>query len=186
MEGKKIFCVECKEKKRVFEVDVRICDMSPLFKEMLEEENIDDKQDQIIKLSKVREADFEKVLEFCVLCEYYSGQEYDRRMLLKPEALSYVELTEPEEKWKVAFFEMMTLDEIASLANTANYLNIPLLIDACCEVIAIHLRKATAKASENNPKLVEVSKEDDFHYRNQYAWAYNQSYQEEVEIQLAL
>ena len=47
------------------------------------------------------------------------------------------------------------------LANAANYLNMPVLQDACCEVIAITLRKKTADATKKDPRLTEVSQAED-------------------------
>ena len=60
-----------------------------------------------------------------------------------------------------------------SLANAANYLNMPVLIDACCEAIALHLRKTTQAATKHDPKLTEVSPKEDEQLREEYSWAYN-------------
>ena len=56
-----------------------------------------------------------------------------------------------DERWKVAFFEALTLEKTVALANLANYLNIPQLLDSCLEVIAIEMRKVTDRASQKAP-----------------------------------
>ena len=59
------------------------------------------------------------------------------------------------------------------MANQANYLNIPTLLDSCLEVIAIEMRKATDRAEKKSPSLTQVSKEEDAQLRAKYSWAYN-------------
>ena len=105
-------------------------------------------------------------------------------MLLKPElkgAKSYKELYEPYEEeqdrvddsWKAEFFEALNLDEIVELANAANYLDMPVLIDSCCEVIALHLREVTDNATKVDPRHTRVSKEEDISLRSNFSWVYN-------------
>ena len=76
-----------------------------------------------------------------------------------------------DETWKVAFFKKMDLGETVKLANLANYLNIPLLLDSCLEVIAITMRNVTKKAVES--QAISVSPEEDKELRRKYNWAYN-------------
>ena len=108
-------------------------------------------------------------------------------MLLKPELSgkkSYKELYEKYEEeedrvddaWKADFFGALKLEEIVEIANAANYLDMPVVIDSCCEVIALHLREATDNATRADPKHTKVSIEEDASFRTNFNWVYNQSY----------
>ena len=52
----------------------------------------------------------------------------------------------------------------------------PVLQDACCEMIAITLRKKTADATKKDPRLTEVSQAEDKQLREEYSWTYKQSF----------
>ena len=136
--------------------------MSPLFAELLEDAD----QEEVIKFSNISKEDFQRILEFCSLCNYDSQQIRPRRLLAKPDATEHAQVVTLTDDWKVKFFAELSLDQVVSLANAANYLNIPLLMDACCEVIALQLRKVVKNTSEKKPDLVQVSKQDDEFLRN--------------------
>ena len=76
-----------------------------------------------------------------------------------------------DETWKIAFFNDMELSEVVLLANLANYLNIPQLLDSCLEVIAIEMRNVTRRAAES--EAVKVTPAEDKKLREKYNWAYN-------------
>ena len=78
-----------------------------------------------------------------------------------------------DERWKIAFFKALSLDNIVQLANLANYLNIPELIDSCLEVIAIEMRNATDRALVYDPSLKTMTADEDKRLREKYSWAYN-------------
>jgi hypothetical protein len=42
---------------------------------------------------------------------------------------------------EIIFFQPKTLDDLIQIANTANYLDMPLMIDVSCAVIGLHMRK---------------------------------------------
>ena len=54
--------VQCKERTKVFDVDRRIVNMSPLFTDMLDDLN---EESECITLDFADEATFAKALEFC-------------------------------------------------------------------------------------------------------------------------
>ena len=54
--------VKCKEGKTTFQVDKRICNMSPLFTDMLDEVN---EASEVITVDFADEKGFAKALEFC-------------------------------------------------------------------------------------------------------------------------
>ena len=62
---------------------------------------------------------------------------YKVRMQLKPKATQYKELFDGIDVWMVDFFQRLELNEIVELANAANYLDMPRLIDACLAVLAL-------------------------------------------------
>ena len=85
-----------------------------------------------------------------------------------------------DERWKIAFFEDITHGQIVKLANLANFLNVPQLLDSCLEVIALQMRVTVDKAEKNDKASVTVNKEQDEQLRQRFSWAYNQSYQDVI------
>ena len=133
--------------------------MSPLFKDMFDESH---EESEIITLDFADEKNFAKVIEFCDKAEYEvdrSEEVKNRRLLARQDVRQieeiFVENAQDEQKrderWKVKFFKALALEEVVQLANLANYLNIPALIDACLEVIAISLRRSTDRATQYDP-----------------------------------
>ena len=84
----------------------------------------------------------------------------------------------PDDAWRAEFFGAMSLEQIVELANAANYLDMPILIDACCEIIALHLRQATHDATITNSRFTSVSREEDANLVSNFSWAYNQSFKD--------
>ena len=63
---------------------------------------------------------------------------YKAKLQANPDACEYGDILTTKE---IMFFQPKSLDEIVDLANTANLLNIPHLIDSACAAIALYLRK---------------------------------------------
>ena len=136
MVSNEMVAVRCKEGTKTFQVDKRICNMSPLFSDMLDEFN-EQASDEVITLDFASEEAFSKALEFCEKSGYSTDRSdmdnLPRRLLAKPEIMRIEDLfvtnqTDAilqDETWKVPFFKAMELSEIVKLANLANYLNIP-------------------------------------------------------------
>ena len=59
--------MQCKERTKVFDVDRRIAEMSPLFTDMWDSLN---EQSDCVELDFADEASFARVLEFCSLLGY--------------------------------------------------------------------------------------------------------------------
>mmetsp|Transcript_19806 Transcript_19806/g.24474 ORF Transcript_19806/g.24474 Transcript_19806/m.24474 type:complete len:88 (-) Transcript_19806:350-613(-) len=75
--------MQCRERKRVFEVDTRVARMSPLFTDMLDEAN---EASECISLDFADEATFERVLDYCKQAGYPDSKErYERRLIKRPE-----------------------------------------------------------------------------------------------------
>ena len=94
--------------------------MSRIFEELTEEEMVDENDKRPIPLDWVKEETFEHILLFCEQSGYDDRKEVTRRRLLeKPDALSYEELYAEskdskddtiDDKWRKNYFEALTLD----------------------------------------------------------------------------
>ena len=116
--------------------------MSVFLTDMLDEEN---EASDMITLDFADEESFANLLEFCEKSGYSEKQEFERRLIAKPDVRQLAEIfvenaneaDKVDERWKVEFFNKLTLEQNIKLANLANYMNVPQLIDSCLEVIAI-------------------------------------------------
>ena len=123
-------------------MDRKIVNMSVFLTDMLDEEN---EASDMITLDFADEESFANLLEFCEKSGYSEKQEFERRLIAKPDVRQLAEIfvenaneaDKVDERWKVEFFNKLTLEQNIKLANLANYMNVPQLIDSCLEVIAI-------------------------------------------------
>ena len=77
---------------------------------------------------------------------------------------------------EIMFFQPKTLNDLIQIANTANYLDMPLMLDVTCAVIGLHMRKTAHDYRDSQGNPLQVSKQEDKHLRNLYKDTIEQSY----------
>lgn len=60
------------------------------------------------------------------------------------------------------------MDDLTQMANTANYLDMPIVIDATCAVIALAMRRAAKEYLDPSGNPLKISQQDDKKLRNSY------------------
>jgi hypothetical protein len=83
---------------------------------------------------------------------------YKIKLQLDPLAIDLRDLMTTKE---IMFFQEKSLDEVIELANAANYLDVPFVMDAMCATIALHMRRTARDFKDKNGKPLSVSKEED-------------------------
>ena len=78
MTNTEVVRIQCRERTKVYDVDRRIMNMSPLFTDMLDELN---EPSQCVEMDFADESSFEHVLEFCRLADYIGREKIPRRLL---------------------------------------------------------------------------------------------------------
>ena len=136
--------------------------MSTLFESLLADYH---EQDEVVTLN-VQHLALKHVLEYCELFEFNPQPQMFRENLRKtPSATTFEELQATTRE--IMFWQDKSLEEMVTIANTANYLDMPSLIDASCCAIALQLRIT----SRDDPQ--QVSKQEDKTLKTEFKHVYN-------------
>jgi len=83
------------------------------------------------------------ILEYCEIFNFNPVHlrpdyiPYKIKLQLDPRAIDFRDLMTTKE---IIFFQERSLDEVIELANVANYLDAPLVMDAMCATVALFMR----------------------------------------------
>lgn len=79
------------------------------------------------------------MVELCKLFLFIApSTQYKMVLQQNPNATTFDELQATTKE--IMFWQEKTLDEMVSIANTANYLDMPFVMDAACAAIALQMR----------------------------------------------
>jgi len=104
------------------------------------------------------------ILDYCAIFDFRPLHlqpdyiPYKIKLQLEPNALNYRDIMTTKE---MIFFQDRTLSQVIELANAANYLDAPFVMDAMCATIALFMRQTTRDFRDKNGKPISVSIEED-------------------------
>ena len=144
--------------------------MSIFLKDMLEEK--DDIFTEEIWLPTVSSEMFGYVKDYCQHFDYQKDPfiEYPLKSNNLAEVL--------EDRWEADFITSLSLENVLSLLQAANYLNIPALFEVCCARIGAEFRGKNFDQVKKNFGIegVNYTPEDDDQLLKEYSWILNEAH----------
>jgi len=121
----------------MLEVPRKVAELSTFLLNLLDKDN-EHTEGEILEFNVPHRA-MREILEYCQIVDFKAAEvSYKEKLQLNLEVTELGDLMTTKE---IMFFQPKTLDELVQIANTANYLDMPVMIDACCAAIALTMRK---------------------------------------------